>query len=336
MRRLLLNSPAELMGNLARGLRRAGFQPAMPASLPAFFFARRCSRPGGSLRSDLRQVSTRLELRLGNKNAGKDAGIAGWKPALRGLTLGCLALLLLAPVAMAQEQKKADEKPAAPLVQRLFVLKYADPNQIGDLIKVFTGNVTPNPSMHALAVSATPDAMTAIEDAIKRLDVPAAAPQNVELTFYLLVGGSESANQGTLPKDLDSVVAQLKNAFTYKSYRLLDVLTMRTRTGQPVSTNSAGGAVQFGNSSQPIITQFQIKSVSVGPEGAIRIDGLRASNRVPLATGINPVVSTQFTYQDIGINADLDIKEGQKVVVGKMSMNPNDAMFLVLTARVAQ
>jgi len=36
------------------------------------------------------------------------------------------------------------------------------------------------------------------------------------------------------------------------------------------------------------------------------------------------------------MNADLDIKEGQKVVVGKISMNPNEAMFLVLTARVAQ
>jgi hypothetical protein len=248
--------------------------------------------------------------------------------------LGCMALLLLAPLAMAQEQKKADEKPAEPQVQRLFVLKYADPNQIGALVKVFTSNVTPNTSMHALAVSAGPQAMTAIEEAIKRLDVPSAAPQNVELTAYMLVGGSESASQGALPKDLDSVVAQLKNAFTYKSYRLLDVLTIRTRTGQQISTNSSGGAVQIGNSSQPILTQFQIGSVNVGPEGSIRIDRLRVLNRVPVATGSGP--SPGFSYQDQGMNADLDIKEGQKVVVGKVSMNPNEAMFLVLTAKVAQ
>jgi hypothetical protein len=246
--------------------------------------------------------------------------------------LGCLALLLLAPFAVAQEQKKADEKPPAPLVQRLFVLKYADPNQIGDLLKVFTGNVTPNPSMHALAVSATPAAMTAIEDAIKRLDVPSAAPQNVELTVYMVVGGSESANQGAIPKELDGVVAQLKNAFSYKTYRLLDVLTMRTRTGQSVSTNSSGGSVQVGSLSHPFLTQFQIRSVSVGPEGAIRIDGLRANNQMPVSDGNG----SGFMYRDLGINADLDIKEGQKVVVGKISMNPNEALFLVLTARVAQ
>jgi hypothetical protein len=296
-----------------------------------------------------KEIEMRRVLLLARKNAGKDAGMAGWKPALRGLMLGCLALLLLAPAAMAQTQKTAAEKPAEPQVQRLFVLKYADPGQIANLIRVFTSNVTPNASMHALAVRASPDAMTAIEDAIKRLDVPSAGPQDVELTAYMLVGGSEAASPDTIPKELANVVAQLKNAFSYKSYKLLDVLTVRTRTGQAVSTSSVGGsAVPMANVSQPIITQLKIDSVSVGPEGAIRIDGLKAGNRVPVATGsfqpnvnlsgVNPVVNmnTQFSYMDIGINADLDIKEGQKVVVGKMNMNANEATFLVLTARVAQ
>jgi hypothetical protein len=286
----------------------------MPASLPAFLFPTR------------RVAGLGLELWL----AGKNAGMAGWKPALRAAML-CLALLLLAPLAMAQEQKK-DEKPAEPQVQKLFVLKYADPNQIGNLVKVFTSNVTPNASMHALAVSATPDAMTAIEDAIKRLDVPSAAPQNVELTVYMLGGGSESESQGALPKDLDSVVAQLKNAFTYKSYRLLDVQTVRTRTGQQVVANSNGGGVQTGALSRPIITELRIDSVSIGAEGAIRINGLKDNSRVPVSNG----EGNNFMYQQVGVNADLDIKEGQKVVVGKVSINPNEAMFLVLTAKVAQ
>lgn len=142
------------------------------------------------------------------------------------------------------------------------------------------------------------------------------------------------------------MVAQLKNAFSYKGYKLLDVLTVRTRTGRAVSTSSVGSAVPMANVSQPIITQLKIDSVSVGPEGAIRIDGLKAGNRVPVATGsfqpgvggagVNPLVNTQYNYMDIGISADLDIREGQKVVVGKMNMNPNEATFLVLTARVAQ
>jgi len=278
------------------------------------------------LRSDLRQVSTRLELRLGNKNAGKDAGIAGWKPALRGLTLGCLALLLLAPVALAQEQKKADAKPPEPRVQKIFVLKYADPSQLVNLLS-FMGAIQPNQDMHALAVSATPDAMTVIEDAIKRLDVPAAAPQNIDLTVYLVAGDDDTAAAAPLPKELNSVVEQLKSNFPYKAYRLWDVLTMRTRTGQMVTANSTGGSGDSPPNRIFVTTTMQIHSTSIAGDGTIRINGLQASHRVQGGTG---------STTQVGMYTDLDIKEGQKVVVGKQSTAPNQALFLVLTARVIQ
>jgi hypothetical protein len=236
----------------------------------------------------------------------------------------------------------AQDQPKEPQAQKLFVLKYADPNQISNLIRVFTGNVTPNAAMHAIAVSATAPAMAAIEDAIKRLDVPASAPQNIELTAYLLTGSDADGAPGNLPRELDSVVTQLKNVFAYKNYKLGDILTLRGRTGQRLSTSGTGGAVKIGDTSEPIITQFNVDALSVGPDGAIRIDGLKVGNRVPVASGSftgssnGPLVNTQFTYIDVGLNTDVDIKEGQKIVVGKMALNPNEAMFLVLMAHVIQ
>ncbi len=253
---------------------------------------------------------------------------AGWKPALRRHMLGCLALLLLAPLAMAQEQKKADEKPAEPQVQKLFVLKYADPIQVVNLLG-FMGIVRPNTEMHALAVSATANSMSAIEDAIKRLDVPAAAPQNIDLTVYLVAGDNgDAAGAAPLPKELNSVVEQLKNNFPYKAYTLWDVLTMRARTGQPVTTNSMGG---YGDSigtarSIRVSTRLQIQSTTIAGDGTIRINRLQTNHKV---TG-------GMVSADPGINTDVDIKEGQKVVVGKQSTGPNQALFLVLMARVVQ
>jgi hypothetical protein len=257
-------------------------------------------------------------------------------------------LVLLALPLAAQDQKKDEIQTPQPQIQKLFVLKYADPNQVNNLIRVFTNNTNPNSEMHAIAVSATPSAMAAIEDAIKRLDVPASAPQNIELTGYLLTGtDAEGVASPALPKELDSVVTQLKSAFAYKSYKLADVMTLRGRTGQgQVSTSGSGGSVNIGGASEPIINQFRINGLSVSPDGAIHLERLSLSSRVPVATGsfgstsggsgVSPLVNTQFTYQDIGINTDLDVKEGQKVVVGKMAMNPTEAMFLVLTAHVAQ
>jgi hypothetical protein len=81
--------------------------------------------------------------------------------------------------------------------------------------------------------------------------------------------------------------------------------------------------------SQPVTEKLTVGAISIGPDGTIHVEGLRASNMVPVVTG-----RAMVQLQEVGLNTDLDIKEGQKVVVGKMGMNANEALFLVLTARV--
>jgi hypothetical protein len=245
-----------------------------------------------------------------------------------------LALLLLALPLAAQEEKKAEPKPApAPTVQRLFMLKYADPQSLFNLLRVFHSNIVPDRDMRALSVDASPEAMAGIEDAIKHLDVPAAAPTNVDMTVYLVVGHeAESPTASTaLPRDLDSVVTQLKNAFAFKAYSLLDALELRTRTGQQASTSSSGGTVQISEGhSQPVTTTFKIRSASIGSDGsAVRVDGLNASIKMPVPNG-----NGGSTYADLGIGTDLDIKEGQKVVVGRLGISRDQALFLVMTVKI--
>jgi hypothetical protein len=236
-----------------------------------------------------------------------------------------LMVLLLALPLAAQEQKKTEEPPP-PAARKLFILKYADANKVKGLLEALGANASPNSDLHALAVSARPELMPAIEDAIKRLDVPAAGSQNIELTAYFLIGGDADAAGSQIPKDLDSVVAQLKNAFPFKTYRLMDTLTLRTRSGFGAQTMSASEPV----GSQPVTTNLNIGSTGVSADGStIRIDRLKAGIRMPFQTAPG-----QFTYVEPGLNADVDIKEGQKVVVGRLSMGHDQALFLVLTARV--
>lgn len=242
-----------------------------------------------------------------------------------------LLLLLVIALPLAAQEKK-DEKSSAPPPQRaqkLFLLKYADPNSVANLLRVFGGNISPNSEMHALAVETTDTSMPAIEEAIKRLDVPAAGPKNLELTAYLMIG-SAGTEPSTVPKDLDSVVTQLRNVFTFKSYRLLDVLTLRTRAGQNASTSSVAGSMQTASPNAATVgTDFVIGSASVGTDETIRIDKMRLGCRVPLPTG-----SGGLSYSNVGLNADVDIKQGQKVVVGRMSVGQDSALFVVLTAQV--
>jgi len=244
-----------------------------------------------------------------------------------------LALLLLALPLAAQEEKKAEAKPTA-TVQKLFVLKYADAQSVRSLLQVFRANIDANRELRVLAVDATPETMAAIEDAIKRLDVPSAAPTNIDLTVYLVVGheGDSPAGAVPVPKDLDSVVTQLKSAFAFKSYSLLDVLALRTRTGQNASTTSSGGAVQTGpGNTQPVITQLRINSGGVGSDGTtLHLNNLNANIKMPVNSG------SGFSYQDLGLSTDVDIKEGQKVVIGRLGISKDQALFLVMTAKILQ
>ena len=245
-----------------------------------------------------------------------------------------LALLLMALPLAAQEEKKA-EAPAPQTVQKLFVLKYADPQDLSSLLRVFHANMVPNRDMRVLAVDAAPETMAAVEDAIKRLDVPSAAPTNVDLTVYLVVGheGENPAGAVPVPKDLDGVVTQLKNAFAFKSYSLLDVLALRTRTGQQASSTSSGGAVQtgMGTTTQPVTTQLRLGNAGIASDGAtIHINNLSASIKMPVSSG------SGFNYQDLGLQTDIDIKEGQKVVVGRLGISKDQALFLVMTVKILQ
>ena len=241
-----------------------------------------------------------------------------------------LTMLLALPLA-AQDEKKPEPKPR---VQRVFILKYADPARISNLLGVFGAAMTANSDLHALAVTSSPEVMPAIEDAIKRLDVPTAAPQNIELTVYYLIGGDGDASGIAPPKELDSVVAQLKNSFPFKSYRLLDTLALRSRAGQAAETSSAPGQVALGSPSALI--QFSIRSATLSTDGStVRIDKMRAGMRMPVPTAGGPTgATTQYQYVDLGLNADVDIKEGQKVVVGRLTVNKDQALFLVLTAGI--
>jgi len=239
-------------------------------------------------------------------------------------------ILLTAPL-MAQDDKPATPPP--PRVQKLFILKYADPQSLFEILRIFDSSMIPNVQMHALAVTATPQGMQSIEQAIAQLDTPAYATKNIDLTMQLVVGSDADGSSGApLPKDLEPVVTQLRSAFPFKNYRLLDVLTIRARERQRASTDSSGGAMQFGNVSKPVSSSFGINSSSIGPDGTtVRLDGLRAQSRIPIETAPG-----QFNGQDLNLSTDVDIKDGQKVVIGRHGINREQALFLVLSARVVQ
>ena len=129
--------------------------------------------------------------------------------------------------------------------------------------------------------------VAAAEAAIKQLDV---APKNVELTVYFVMGGDNPHRWPARRRcraDIRDVIAQLKNAFTFKEYRMLDVLTLRTRTGSDAETS---GILNTGYAAEdePVLDPQRRPSATMGRSASTACTpGLRIPFRIPARQAAN-------------------------------------------------
>jgi hypothetical protein len=146
---------------------------------------------------------------------------------------------------------------------------------------------------------------------------------NVELTVYLVTGYAQAQPGGKdeVPSDLAATLQQLRGVFAYRSYKLIEAITLRGRNYS--GSEVAGGLPNY------LHYDFKYKSAMITGETprTVRIDGLRLeiTGRVHQDTEVVALVST-----------DLDIKEGQRTVVGKSAVNGSDALFLVIVPKVIE
>ncbi|HJZ98149.1 MAG TPA: hypothetical protein VKE70_16680 [Candidatus Solibacter sp.] len=235
-----------------------------------------------------------------------------------------LAALLAIPL-LAQQKDERTTK----LVQ----LKYLEPQSVNALIAQFGVSTQWNSQLRVMSLFGTPAQIAAAESALKQLDI---APKTIELVVYFVVGSDQPNLTGApIPADIRDVINQLKGTFTFKDYRMLDTLTLRTRSGSAAETTGI-----LGTGVNPRLSSFSIRNASVTDDGTVRIDRLHAGLRLPMGTRTTETKSGQHTgveYMNTGIDQDVDVKEGQKVVVGRSSLEgPEKALFLILTAKVTQ
>jgi hypothetical protein len=235
--------------------------------------------------------------------------------------LSCL--LLFAWLARAQDTGR---------VARIIEIKHADVRAIADAVGPFGASVTANREMRVITVNGPPNIVSAIEEAVKRLDVAAQPLPNIELTAYLLVASAQAAGNTPIPSELQPVVNQLKGVLQYQGFRVLDTLLLRTAQnagGELKGLTSSGGV-----DGQRPSYEFKVGRVQVaneGPNRVLRLSGMSLALRIPYA--VKGIAAVQF--HDASIRADVDIREGQKAAVGRTSFDaPDTGLVLVLSAKV--
>ncbi len=231
-----------------------------------------------------------------------------------------LMLVGTAAVLQAQEMPRAVVGPEK-LVTKVITLK--NTNYVNTSVLEGIGLIVKR-SGDMVVVTGTPERVDTAEAILKQLDVappppkPIAPRKSIQLTAYLIVA-SRSEVQGTpLPKELESAVNQVASVFPYKSFNLVDAIDLRL-------TDNTGGLLKG------IVPQGQ----QTFPHGGAYMLGV---TRISLTEGqpeLLRINKFSLDVNDVKLETDVDLKEGQKVVVGKANIDgSSNALIVILTAKI--
>jgi hypothetical protein len=214
--------------------------------------------------------------------------------------------------------------------RKLIQLKYVDANRARGLAGTFAGRdlqVDADDRLHWIAVRGPADMVAAFEEAVKKLDV---APLGFELTVYLVAATPQAADH--LPDALASTAKQLHGVFAYKGYDLLDSFVLRGRDGQ--GTNGPGASAEGTIKTSTYSFRYNRAAVLDGTPKIVSLQNLNLQIRTPDGRFDE---HGNARYKSAGVNTDIDIRDGQKVVVGKSDVNNGESpLILVVTAKVVE
>jgi len=201
-------------------------------------------------------------------------------------------------------------------VQKVFIVNHVAINDLVRVLHVFPAELSgmERDNRRVLSVSAAPAVVAAIEETIKRLDVPPPPIKSVEITAYVLEC-TTSGEAGTLSPDLQGVLVQLKKTFNYSGCAVARTLLARgsdgSRFGAEFNERTAGkyevnGRVEVDSSEPPTVRLRGIDLVTWSDSTRSRLSG------------------------------DVEVRGGQKVVLGRLGVTESGKdQIVVLTAKVA-
>ncbi len=230
--------------------------------------------------------------------------------------------------------------------QKVFDVRYADVNALTGMLNDMRRGSSPDraipqPDLHAIAVEAyTPAFLQSAEELIRRYDVPAmSVGQNhdFEIVAYILVAGRTPVIGEALPADLENVAKHLKETFGYTDVKLVDSALEHAREGRDALVKGNVNGVSDG-ATQPSsyeMTHRLIRYEPGGQKGSIALYGFQFKLR--LAYMASSQTASVMQWQDVVFQTDLNIPEGQSVVVGKSKVGTEDkSLVLVVKARTIE
>lgn len=250
-----------------------------------------------------------------------------------------LLTLIVVPAVLAQQPNTTQEKPRDDYVterqfkSKIFEVKYREPSSLVSVLRQlgsgFKGaGISANNEFNTLTARDFPENLVTIEEAIKRLDTPAAPPSSVQMHMHVLLASNRTgpAPAGEIPAELKDVITELRGTLTYRNYELItSVLQRLTETNRGL--NGSGLAQIPGAQSGVTTAQYEYMVAQL--------------SFVPSASGAQAIQIQDFTFTLAGegirgrVQTALNLRDGEKVVVGTATINDR-ALIVVLIPKIVK
>ncbi|HSE15502.1 MAG TPA: hypothetical protein VLB46_00530 [Pyrinomonadaceae bacterium] len=247
-----------------------------------------------------------------------------------------LALVLTFVSAAPAQQPTPSPSPSQPdgpvekLKSKVFEVKYRDPNSLLNAVYnlgsgVRGSTMSASTEFRTLTVRDFPENLAIVEEALKRLDVPAAPRPNIELHMHVLVASNSGAAATDVPAELKDVLTELRGTLTYKTYELAASIVQRlteTPRGLQGSGTAELPATGPGAPTSAMPYEYSLQNVSL----------------VQNPTGAASVQIANFSFvarekESAKVQTALNLRDGEKVVVGTATIRSR-ALVIVLMVKL--
>ena len=224
---------------------------------------------------------------------------------------------------------------------KVFDVKHRDPTALARALQTlgsgFKGaRISPSDEFKTITVRDFPENIAAMEDALKRLDMPQPSRPDIDFRIHVLVASNGPASADDVPTELNEVVTQLKSTFKYKTYNLMFTSTHRAKeSGGGVANNGVVEPKLFNISVPPhnqIFYSYTLNRINLDQATggtSIQVGDFGFRLRIPLLIGAG---NGNVQYENVGFSSPLSLREGERVVVGTTTMGEK-GLVVVLSAK---
>jgi hypothetical protein len=229
------------------------------------------------------------------------------------ILLTVLVLFSFIPPLPAYQEQQNQE-----LLSRVYEIKHGPSHALVKLLEPFGTRTVWVEELKAVSITATERQHVAIEEILKRYDVPSRSARTIRLQFYLIRADMSGPTvEAVVPPQVEAILREIASLTRYQRFELIDSPLLRL-TGTYLGQISAAGE-QVG---YQIRVLHREGSNPDDDENAIRLENLTIS------------VTTVQEKLQAGITTSVSMKGGETVVIGTTQLKGEGALIAVLTGSI--